>query len=196
MRTAKFVLSALLIAAVALPAAADEILDQINNAIKLYKEGDFAGAAGELDFAAAQIRQMRAGEISGALPAPLSGWSAKAAETQAMSAAFFGGGTSASRNYGKGEAEISVQIVTDSPMLQAISTMLNNPMLLSGSGQKLVRIKGNKAAMEWEDDHGTINVVAAGNVLVTVEGRQCRQEDLTAYAEAVDYDLLKRIMSR
>ncbi len=196
MRIATIVLSALLLAAFSLPAAADEILDQIKHAIQLYQDGDFAGAAGELEFAAAQIRQLRAGEISGALPKPLPGWTAKDAETAAMGAAFLGGGTSASRRYEKGDAEIEVQIVTDSPMLQAISMMLNNPTLLSSSGQKLIRVKGNKAALEWDGSHGSINVVVGGNVLVTVEGRQCTQEELTAYAEAVDFDLLKQISAR
>jgi len=168
MRTARFFVVALSVAALALPATADEIIDQINSAVELYKSGDFAGAAGELDFAAAQIRQLRAGEVSGALPAPLSGWTARDAETSAMGASF----------------------------LQAVSMMLNNPMVMSGSGQKLIRVKGNKAALEWEGDGGSINVVVGGNVLVTIEGRQCTQDDLTAYAEGVDYGMLKEIMAR
>lgn len=196
MRTVRLFFSALFITAIALPAAADEIIDQINQAIKLYKDGDFAAAAGELEFAAAQIRQLRAGEISGALPAPLPGWTARDAETSAMGASILGGATSASRTYEKDRARIEVKIVTDSPMLQAVSMMLNNPMLMSGSGQKLVRIKGNRASQEWKGESGTINVVIGGNTLLTVEGRRCAEDDLTAYAEAVDYDLLKEIMAR
>jgi hypothetical protein len=177
-------------------AQADEILDQINQAIAMYKSGDFAGAAGELEFAAAQIRQLRAGEIAKALPAPLAGWSADEAETAAMGASMFGGGTTASRDYDRDKARVSVQIVTDSPMLQSVAMMLNNPMIMSGSGQKLIRIKGNKASLEWNDDGGTINVVYQGRVLVTVEGRRCTQDDLTAYAEAVDYDLIGESLAK
>ncbi|MDD5720511.1 MAG: hypothetical protein PHQ53_12570 [Candidatus Krumholzibacteria bacterium] len=196
MSTARLVFVLMLAATIALPAVADEILDQINNGIQLYKSGDFAGAASELEFAAAQIRQLRAGEVSGALPKPLAGWTAPDAETSAMGTAFFGGGTSASRKYTKGDASVEVQIVTDSPMLQGVTMLLNNPTLLGASGQKLIRVKGNKAALEWENDHGTIQVVVAGSVLVSVTGYECKQDDLTAYAEAVDYELLKQIMSR
>jgi len=178
------------------PAAADEILDQIDQAIEMYKNGDYAGAAGELEFAAAQIRQLRAGEISKALPAPLAGWEAEEAETASMGASFFGGGTTASRAYDRDEAHVSVQIVTDSPMLQSIAMMLNNPMMMSGSGQKLIRVKGNKASLEWNDDSGTINVVYQGSVLITVEGSQCTKDDLTAYAEAVDYDLIGDVLTK
>lgn len=186
----------LLAAAVAAPAAADEIIDQINSAIELYRAGDFVGAAGELEFAAAQIRQLRAGEVSGALPAPLSGWTAKDVETAAMGAAMFGGGTSASRTYEQDRARVEIKIMTDSPMLQAVTMMLNNPMVLSGSGQKLIRVDGNKAALEWKEDRGTVNVVVMNSLLVTVEGRRCTEQDLIAYAEAVDYGLLKQILAR
>jgi hypothetical protein len=196
MRTSHLCLAILVALTMVQPATADEILDQINQAIQLYKSGDFAGAASELEFATAQIRQLRAGEVSGALPQPLSGWTARDAETAAMGAAIFGGGTSASRSYEKGDARIDIQIMTDSPMLQAVSMMLNNPMMLSGSGQKLIRVKGNKASLEWDGSQGTINIVVMGNMLVSVEGRECTQDDLTAYAEAVDYDLLKQILAR
>jgi len=181
--------------ALAAPAAADEILDQINQAIELYKAGDYAGAAGELEFAAAQIRQLRAGEISGALPEPLTGWTAEDAETAAMGAGMFGGGTSASRSYEKGDARVDVQILTDSPMLQSLAMLINNPMLMSGSGQKLVRIQGNKGALEWNEDSGSLNVVVGGTVLVQVDGSNCTADDLTSYAEAVDYELIKKLLA-
>jgi hypothetical protein len=196
MRSLRFLALALVAVCLVVPAAADEILDQIQQAIDLYKAGDYAGAAGELEFAAAQIRQLRAGEISGALPDALPGWTAQDAETAAMGAAFMGGGTSASRSYEKDDASVDIQILTDSPMLSSMSMLLNNPMMLSGSGQKLIRVGGNKAALEWDEDRGTINVVVQGSVLVSVEGSGCTQDDLTKYAEAVDYDLIKKLMSQ
>jgi len=179
-----------------LPAAADELIDQINQAIALYEAGDFAGAAGELEFVAAQIRQLRAGGLTAARGEPLAGWTAEEATSASAGAAMFGGGTTAGREYEKGDADIDVQIVTDSPMLASLSMMLNNPMVLSASGQKLVRIEGNKASMEWEGDRGTINVVVMGVVLVTVNGNSCTEADLTRYAEAVNYGVIKELMSR
>jgi len=181
---------------IACPVAADEIIEQIQQAIELYQAGDFAGAAGELEFAAAQIRQLRAGELSGALPEPLTGWSAEDAEIAAMGAAMFGGGTSASRSYSQDSASVEVQILTDSPMLQSLAMMLNNPMILTSSGQKLVRVQGNKAALEWDGDSGAVNVVVLGSVLVTISGYDCTEDDLMSYAEAVDYKLIKEMVAR
>jgi len=196
MRSARIVLLVTSVFLAALPAVADEIIDQINQAVELYKAGDFAGAASELEFAAAQIRQLRAGEVSAALPAPLAGWTAEDAETAAMGATFLGGGTSASRSYRKADASVDIQIMTDSPMLQSVAMMINNPMVLSGSGQKLIRVQGNKAALEWNEDSGTINVVVMGTVLVTVSGNGCTQDELTAYAEAVDYEKIKELLAK
>jgi len=196
MRSARIVLLVTSVFLAALPAVADEIIDQINQAVELYKAGDFAGAASALEFAAAQIRQLRAGEVSAALPAPLAGWTAEDAETAAMGATFLGGGTRASRSYRKADASVDIQIMTDSPMLQSVAMMINNPMVLSGSGQKLIRVQGNKAALEWNEDSGTINVVVMGTVLVTVSGNGCTQDELTAYAEAVDYEKIKELLAK
>ena len=118
-------------------AQADDILDQIAEAIAMYKEGDYSGAIAGLDFASTQIRQLLAGQAADALPAPLPGWEAEDAETTAMSGSMFGGGISAERTYRKGDAHVDVQLLGESPMLQGMMMMFNNPMIMSGSGKSL-----------------------------------------------------------
>jgi hypothetical protein len=181
-----------LVLAVALLAGAawaDEVLDEINEAVRLYEAGDLSGAVSSLDFAAQQIREQMAGEVATALPAPLPGWEAQDAETSALGGAMFGGGISAQRTYTKGDASVDVQIVGQSPMLQMVVGMLNNPMMLSSGGKKAIKIKGNRGSLEYDaaENTGEIQVVVANSVLVTINGTDVSQEDLTAYAEAVDY---------
>jgi hypothetical protein len=178
-------------------ALADEILGQIEEAIVLYKQGDYAGAASGLDFAATQIRQLQAGRVSEALPEPLTGWKAAEAETAAMSGAMFGGGITAERSYVKDDAQVDIQIVGEAPMLQAVLMMFNNPMMMSGSGKKLTRIKSQKAALEYDkdDQSGEIIIVVQNSVMVTVKGSDVSQEDLRAYADAIDYDLISKLAS-
>ena len=53
-----------LILAGTLTAAADQIEDQINKALKLYQDGKVSQALSELDFAAAQLRQMKAESLA------------------------------------------------------------------------------------------------------------------------------------
>lgn len=176
------------------PGASDEILAQVQEAIRLYEEGRYAEAASELEFAATQMRQLQAGEISAALPAPLPGWEAREAETTAMSGAIYGA-TGASREYTRDGSRIEVQILGDSPMIQAVMMMLKNPVMMSASGGRVARIAGQKAVIQYQGDErsGEIQIVVANSVLVTLNGDDVSEEDLMAYAEAVDYDLIKRI---
>jgi len=185
------------ILALASTASADEISDQIEEAIALYESGDYAGAVSELDFAAAQIRQLQAGKYSDALPDPLPGWESEAAETTAISGSMMGGAVGANREYTKDDATAEIQILAESPMLQAIAMMFNNPMMLTSSGMELIKIKGQKAALEYDTDNrsGEIMLVVLNTVLVTVSGSNIDQEDLEAYAEAIDYALIKKIVA-
>lgn len=176
-------------------AGADDILVEIEEAVKSYKAGDYSGAASGLDFAAQQIRQLQAGRVSEALPAPLKGWEAEDVETTAMGGAMFGGGISAARNYSKGNTNVEITILSDTPMLQGALMMINNPVMVTSSGQKLTRIKGKKAIVNFDNGNrsGEINVVVANSILITVRGSDATLEDVTAYAEAIDYDLVAKL---
>ena len=101
----------------------------------------------------------------------------------------FGAGTSAERNYTREEATVTVRIMTDSPMLQGVGMMLNNPMFANADGSKLERINKQKAIVKYEESRrsGSINLVVAGTVLITIEGDDVDPDDLKAYAEAIDY---------
>jgi len=178
-------------------AGADEISDQIKEAIALYEAGDYAGAVSELEFAAAQIRQMQAGEYSDALPDPLPDWTAPDAETSTYAGSMMGGAVGANRQYRKGDATAEIEIMADSPMLQGIAMMFNNPMMLTSSGMQLIKIKGQKAALKYDTAgrSGEIMLVVLNTVLVTVSGDDIDQKDLKAYAEAIDYALIKKIVA-
>ena len=174
---------------------ADEISNQIKEAIVLYEAGDYAGAASELDFAAAQIRQLQAGKYSDALPDPLPGWESEAAEITAVSGSMMGGAVGADREYRKDDATAEIQILAESPMLPAVAMMFNNQMMLTSSGMELIKIKGQKATLEYDTANrsGEIMLVVLNTVLVTVSGNSIDEAQLKAYAEAIDYALIKKI---
>ena len=106
-----------------------------------------------------------------------------------------GGAVGANREYRKDDATAEIQILAESPMLPAIAMMFNNQMMLTSSGMQLIKIKGQKAALEYDTANrsGEIMLVVLNTVLVTVSGNNIDQEDLKAYAEAVDYALIKKI---
>lgn len=168
---------------------ADDVTDQIDEAMKAYKENDFATAAQGLEAAAQLIRQKRAEGFKAYLPGAPAGWTAEDAASSAAGAGFFGGGVTAERNYTKGDASVSVKLVTDSPMLQGMLMLVNNPMFASSDGGKLERIKGQKAIVKHDatGKSGSINIVVAGSLLVTIEGSNVTAADLKLFAEAIDY---------
>ena len=175
-----------------LPAAADDVIDTINEALEAYKNGDYADAASSLDYASQLVKQKKGESLAALLPEPLDGWTAEEAESQAAGAAMFGGGVTASREYRKGDGQVSVQIVTDSPMLQGMMMMFSNPMFAASDGGKMERIKRQKAIVKYNSSghSGTIQIVVANRFLVTVEGSGVSRDELVAWAEAIDYKKL------
>jgi hypothetical protein len=180
----------------ALAVESDPVLDTVKEALEYYEDGDYAGAAGTLDYAAQLIRQKRSEGLTDFLPEPLEEWTAKKATSQAGGGGMYGGGTSAEREYYKDGATITVRIMTDSPMQQAVGMMLSNPMFAGADGGKLMRINKQKAIVKYDESQrsGSINLVAAGTVLVIIEGDNVELDDLIAYAEAVDYKALAALV--
>ena len=170
----------------------DEVTDAISEGLQSYQGGKYSDAMASLNYASQLIGQKKGGDLQSFLPAPLSGWEASEATSQAAGAALFGGGVSAERRYTKDPGSVNVQIVTDSPMLQGIMTMFSNPMLLGSDGGKLERIAGEKAIVKYNaaDKSGDITLVIANRFLVTLDGNDASLEDLKAYAAKIDYKKL------
>ncbi len=167
----------------------DDVLATIEQAVKQYKAGDLAGAASNVDYAAQLIRQKKSEKMKSLLPEPLAGWQAQEANAQAMGTAVFGGGVTVNRKYTKGAATVEVEIVSDSPVLQSVMMMLNNPMFAGAGGGTLVKIKGQRAIVKYNKGNhsGDVNIVVAGRFMVTVKGQNVQRADLITYAGAVDY---------
>ena len=162
-----------LILAGTLPASADQIEDQINKALKLYQDGKVSQALTELDFAAAQLRQMKAESLGTIFPEAPDGWKAAKVKTGAMGAAMLGGGISADREYRQdgGRGRINIKVISDSPMLQGLAMMMSNPMFAQSSdGGKLMLIDGHKALLkEQADDRAELQSIVNNKVLVEVK---------------------------
>ncbi|RUM41512.1 MAG: hypothetical protein DSY80_08670 [Desulfocapsa sp.] len=172
----------------------DDVLTTIDEAVKQYTNGDYAGAASNLDYASQLVRQKKSERMKDLLPEPLSGWQAQPASAQTLGTAVFGGGVTVSRNYSKDDASVSIEIVTDSPVLQSVMMMLNNPMFAGASGGNLETIKGQRAIVKYEPKgrSGEINIVVANRFMVTVKGNNVEQQTLVSYAEAIDFRSLAK----
>ena len=176
------------IAGAAVGAEEDDIVNSINEGMEFYKNGEFAEATSSLNYAVQLIQQKKGESLSNLLPEPLEGWEAEEAQSQAAGAAMFGGGVTAERSYSKADGRLSIQIVTDSPMLQGVMMMFSNPMFATADGSKMVRVGRQKAIVKYSaaEEAGDLKMVVGNRFLVTVEGSGISHDELVAYAKAID----------
>jgi hypothetical protein len=186
----KAFLGAALIAAsfIASPVMADEIEDQINEALKAYSAGDLNAAKLALDDASQMIATKNAGALGAVLPEALSGWTAEEVDSNAAGAAMFGGGIQAGRKYVKGDTNVEINVMGDSPMLATVMPMLANSAMAAAMG-KVTKVGKNRAL---QTNDGQVMLVVSNRFLVTIDGSGTMDEKMQ-YANAIDYAKLEAL---
>lgn len=180
----------------AAPIMADDVEDAANMAAKLYKQGDFAKAAAQWDYAATQARQKQAAQAANFLPDALKGWTLNDSENEGLAGSMFGGGSSVSRHYSKGEAEVNITMVSDNPMIQGVAMMFANPSIAAMSGIKQKIIKGQTALIQSEgNDKQLMFLMRNGRTLITIDASGSKDDSATAtaYANAINFDAIEKM---
>jgi len=191
MRPRAGIATLLLAAAIVSGAHADDVTDQINEALKAYQNHDSQTAIAALDAASSLLRQARAEGLKKLLPAVPSGWTADAAESGAVAAAMLGGGTTASRTYHNGSQRVEVQIMADSPMLQGMAALLNSPLAAMG-GMKTVVIGGRR--MSYNESDNSYTTLVADKVIVKLDGNKDTPEpSLKSFIGAIDFAAIEKL---
>jgi hypothetical protein len=172
---------------------ADDVTDQIEEAVKAYEKEDYNTAVTALDSASTLIRQKKGELVSKLLPEPLDGWEAQEAKSSSAGAGMFGGGISANKSYtqkvdGKTES-ITISITTDSPLIQTMGMMFSNPMFMGGDN-KLMVINGEKAIADTNNNK--LTAMIANKVLVEVSGKRGASTDhVKDYFKSIDFKAIK-----
>ncbi|MBZ9612413.1 hypothetical protein [Rheinheimera maricola] len=182
----KTILTSLLCASLQLAASEGEIKEAISTATKHYQAGELSQAIAQLDYASTLIRQEKGEQVKKAFPDAPSGWQAEDADSEVAGSAMFGGGITASRNYYNDQQRIEIQLMMDSPMLQAFSMMLSNPSMIAMSGGKLTKIQGVQAVQKIEGEQLEIQFLAPGGAMITLNGDKTAQSTMLALANAID----------
>lgn len=171
-------------------ARADDVTDQINEALKAYQNHDPQTAIAALDAAANLLRQARVENLKTLLPAVPPGWTADDAEGSAVGAAMLGGGTTASRTYHNDAQQVEVQIMADLPMLQGMAALLNSPLAAVG-GLKTVVVNGRR--MSYTENDNSYMTLVADKVIVKVEGnKETPEPTLKSFIGAIDFAAIEK----
>jgi len=179
------------------PAAADDIREQLELAIELYDEGDYAGTITELQFAIGEIQALLGDAFAETFPPAPAGWTA-AEPSREAGAAFLGGGTMVNRSYTEdgGSGTMEAQLIIDNPMIQGMAALFSNPaMLASNPNMQRVRMGRENAILEFDEAAGSGEIsflVGGGRALLKVEGRSlASSEPLSELLKAWDMDGLR-----
>jgi hypothetical protein len=190
--------AALAASMLAAPASADEILEQLDLARELYLEGDYAGAALELDFALGDLRTLVAGQYAETMPEAPEGWTAQRPSTEG-GAAMMGGGSIITRTYNEddGQGRIEAQLIVDNPMVQGMAAIFANPALIAAQpNTERLRIGRESGALQFDPDRGSgeVTLVLGGRILAKLEGRGLGSKEVLAdMMRAWDLDAVKRL---
>ncbi len=186
-------LSALLLSlAVICGVRADDVTDQINEALKAYQNHDTQTAIAALDAASNLLRQGRAEAMKKLLPPVPPGWTANEAESTALGTALLGGGITASRTYKNGSQRVEVQIMADSPLLQGFAALIGGPLAAIG-GMKTVVVGGRRVAFNADDN--SYMTVVADKVIVKIEGNKDTPEpSLKSFVGAIDFAAIEKLV--
>lgn len=168
----------------AAPAAADEVTDAISNALDAYQQGDVAYAMDELTFALQLLNEMKAGTLTGFLPAPLDGWTREVSDDMSTGLGMAGGGVGAEATYEKGSDRFTIMLMADNPMVAAMAGMLGNAAMMTASGGRMVRV-GREKFVQQDDQ---LMALIGNRVLVQAEGDDA--EAMIAHLETIDFRAL------
>jgi hypothetical protein len=169
---------------------ADDVTDAISAAKDAYSAGNLSEAIQSLEYASQLMRQAKGELVAKLLPPAPSGWEAGEDEEQSSANPLLGGLVSARREYSRQSGgQVTLEIQSDSPMLQSFGMMFSNPMMLTASGAKLENFKGQKLAVSYRasDKAGDVKVIVDNRYLVSVEGRDVSRDELLSFVKAIDF---------
>ncbi|MBA3326559.1 MAG: hypothetical protein H0T41_15265 [Rhodobacteraceae bacterium] len=181
-----FLIGVLALAALAAgPVVADEFTDVVESGLAAYRDGDVAAAREDLEYAVKLLTEMKAETLAKLLPAAPAGWTREAADTEGagFAMAMFGGGTTAAASYRKGDAEFTLTLVANSPMVSGIAAMVSGMSSMAGSETR--RIQRTQFAVS----EGEVQGVVADKVMVSASGT-ASVDDMAAVIEMMDFSAL------
>jgi hypothetical protein len=195
MRNIKIVVITLLFSVTTL-FSMDELYAQDEFAKKM-AEAKSAFAANKLSDARFAMQQMMqeidmlmGKSILKLMPSTLDNMAANAANERVTGATGFVG-VVVHKDYGilKDEPAISVEVISNSPLLVGLNAVLSMPMLAGGDGRKVVKVAGYKALLEQNKDEvnpGGHNLqLVVGNVLIAITHKGATADGIVKVAETI-----------
>jgi hypothetical protein len=186
--------------ALAGPAAADEVTDQIDEGKRLYEAGELRKSVETLNFAVAKIQEAITSALMTLFPEPAEGWTAEAAEAQSGGIASMITGTHLTRRYVRADgAEVTLSMMADSPMMPMLTMAISMPFVMQANqDMKTYSLKGERGMMEHTPGSQTYKatVMVGNRLLIQGEGNNLPDvAPLEQYLQALDLAAIQKALT-
>lgn len=174
MKTKLFFIAAIFFAGFSISNAQNDVPGLLDEASSSYSSGDLENARFALQEALNGINQAIGEDILSQMPASIGDLSMVEGSDNVTGTNLGFAGLYVNRDYNSETASLNFQIISDSPMLAAVSSMLSMSVFMgSDPNQKRIKLDGYKALMTRdEDDEGIVSwdvQLPFGNSLMTFE---------------------------
>jgi hypothetical protein len=168
----------------------------IDSAKSFLSQGKYNKAIEDLQWAMREIRRLQTVEMKQYLPETVSGYTTEEMDDDAAAAAMFNiNFIEAGRRYqatGSGES-VELKVMSGDIGGSGLGSMMKMAQMFGAEQGELVRVKGYKCTVEWEDDadNGTLTAILDNDMQVTVEIYNGQKGNLEKFAELVDFEGLE-----
>jgi hypothetical protein len=182
------------------PKKAPGFAEAVENAKKAAEAEKIGAAIAALQAAIRDLQKKQRAQVLEAMPKP-AGWEvqddAVDESTEAISAGLAAMGASTARTYRKGDHSIRVEVTANSPLMQMVAVMFQNPTLIEANGGELVKYGTHKAILKKSGDNGQeLQLLMHDQHLVKVDAQGVSADDLLKIFDQAFVDRLEKPLGK
>lgn len=174
------------------------VAENLTAAETAFKGGNYGDARYAVQQAMLGVELEIGQKILKSLPATVAGLSKDSAADQVTSTGWGWAGLTIHREYGTGDKQFKLTVANNSVWMNAVNLYLNNGGYAQTTGGqqnwKQIKVKGNRAVIEYDDNSGyKVSVPLGQTSLLVYEGINFANEaDMMTAVNAIDIDLIKK----
>ncbi|MFT3809156.1 MAG: hypothetical protein QM698_04510 [Micropepsaceae bacterium] len=172
------------------PPPAEDPLPLIQEAEAAWQAGEIAHARRALEQATRSVAAKHVAALRAFLPAPFDGWTVNDSEAAEASMLVLGGGITLDRTYSNDTADVRIEILADSDLVEQLTQMYGDPQTVAATGMTTETIGGATAIVE--PGGGKYLFFIDNRTMVSVDG-SAAADVRKSYAENIDFAGLRSL---
>lgn len=177
-----------------------DLVSHLNSAESSYKSGDNENARFELQQSLVELDKIIGEEILKILPQQLNGIDYDDQDDNVSGSILGYSGVYVNRSWMKDAEQISVEIITNSPMLSMVNSFLTNPLIAGmakNDNQKVIKINGYKGMLtkdEMEEGSYDVQIPISDSMVTLNYDGAASEADVLKAANAIDLVAISKLI--